>query len=86
MHVKGIFLLTGAQQNKYRVERGKGICCIISARNLKSSKLHIKYKESSSSHNAIKIFWKKKKNIKIIINYKLYSNITMRFDNAAFGK
>lgn len=56
MHVKGIFLLTGAQQNKYRVERGKGICCIISARNLKSSKLHIKYKESSSSHNAIKIF------------------------------
>lgn len=54
-HENGSFLLIGAQQNTYRARNGKGTCCIISARNLKSSVLHIKYKELSTIDSVIKI-------------------------------
>lgn len=55
VQTNGIFLLIGAQQKTYLALNGKGTCCIISARNLKSSILHIKYNESSTVDNEIKI-------------------------------
>lgn len=55
VQTNGIFLLIGAQQKTYLALNGNGTCCIISARNLKSSMLHIKYNESSTVDNEIKI-------------------------------
>lgn len=55
VQTNGIFLFMGAQQKTYLALSGNGTCCIISARNLKSSILHIKYNESSTVDNEIKI-------------------------------
>jgi len=55
VQTNGNFLLIGAQQKTYLALSGNGTCCIISARNLKSSILHIKYNESSTVDNEIKI-------------------------------
>lgn len=44
----GILRLIGAQQKTYRARKANGTCWIISAKNLKSSRLHIKYSESST--------------------------------------
>ncbi len=38
----GCFFGIGAQQNTYRARKARGTCSIISARNLKSSVLHMK--------------------------------------------
>lgn len=46
-HTNVILQLIGAQQNTYRARNGNGICSTISARNLKSSVLHMKYKSST---------------------------------------
>lgn len=48
VQTKGIFLFIGAQQNTYRALSGSLTCWIRSARNLKLSKLQMKYKESST--------------------------------------
>lgn len=87
-HENGSFLLIGAQQNTYRARNGKGTCCIISARNLKSSVLHIKYKESSTIDRVTKISWNNKHIIFCIseINVCIIYNITKRFDNGVSGK
>lgn len=61
MQTNGNFLLIGAQQKTYLALNGNGTCCIISARNLKSSILHIKYNESSTVDNEIKISYNKNK-------------------------
>lgn len=42
-----ILRLIGAQQKTYRARSDNGICCTMSARNLKSSVLHIKYRSST---------------------------------------
>jgi len=57
VQTNGNFLLIGAQQKTYRARRGRGTCWIISARNLKSSMLHMKYKESSTVDSVTKISW-----------------------------
>jgi len=66
VQTNGIFLLMGAQQKTYLALSGNGTCCIISARNLKSSILHMKYNESSTVDNEINISYYQK------INYKIY--------------
>jgi len=61
VQTNGNFLFIGAQQKTYLALRGNGTCWIISARNLKSSILHIKYNESSTVDNEIKISYNKNK-------------------------
>lgn len=58
-HTNGILRFIGAQQKMYLALSGNGTCCIISARNLKSSVLHIKYRESSTVLRDTKISWKR---------------------------
>jgi len=55
VQTNGNFLLIGAQQNTYRARRGRGTCWIISAKNLKSSMLHMKYRESSTVDSVMKM-------------------------------
>jgi len=55
VQTNGSFLLMGAQQKTYLALSGNGTCCIISARNLKSSILHMKYNESSTVDKEINI-------------------------------
>ena len=55
VQTKGCFLGIGAQQKTYRTRRGKGTCSIMSARNLKSSTLHMKYLSLSTWLRVTKI-------------------------------
>lgn len=75
LQTNGIFLLIGEQQNTYLALKGKGTCCIISAKNLKSSMLHIKYKESSTVESVTKISWNKSKNSNML-NYNIHTHYT----------
>lgn len=55
----GNLRLIGAQQNTYLALNDNGTCCIISAKNLKSSILHIKYSTSSTVLNETNISYNK---------------------------
>lgn len=55
----GWFLLTGAQQNTYRARSGNEMWWIISAKDLKSSVLHMKYRSSLTVHIDVKMSWEK---------------------------
>lgn len=81
---KGIFLLIGAQQNTYRARNGSGTCWIMSAKNLKSSVLHIKYIESSTVLRDMKISWKKEQ--LAFLNYHKDSQLTIKLLRVAFGR
>lgn len=85
VQTNGIFRLMGAQQNTYRALRGNGTCCIISAKNLKSSMLHMKYKESSTVHRLTKISYQKYQAIRKRL-VQFICRITIRLLSVEFGK
>ena len=59
-HTNALFRDIGEQHKTYLTLNVNGICSIISARILKSSKLHMKKLSLSNSDKTIKISWKKR--------------------------